>query len=279
MQFRKRTLSAVVAAVVSASLAAGPALMEPASAASTRATVTDECASAQAAHAVAVSTKTTAHRALVKARKALRKAKHTHRAAKIRKAKRNLKHAKTRYAARTRDEHVQAARVGYACSSPTSSSRAAGTGMKLDILAIATGSGSKVLDGAGLAALLEDLLPGSSSALDAGQLSALLSGFNTGTPSLDDATVLLGSVFTPDQLTALLGGSPDPTLVLTLLQNIIEQLSGLSGVPVPPGALDPTALQGVVTTVTTLLGGLATSTTGGSGGGGTLICLPLVGCL
>ena len=283
MQFRKRTLSAVVAAVVSASLAAGPALMESASAASARAAVTDECANAQAAHAVAVSTKASAHRAVVKARKALRKAKHTHRAAKIRKAKRHLKQARARYAARSHDEQVQAARVGYACSSPTSSSRAAGTGMKLDILAIATGAGSKVLDGAGLAALLDDLLPGSSTALDTGQLSALLSGFNTGTPSLDDATVLLGSVFTPDQLTALLGGSPDPALVLTLLQNIIEQLSGLSGVPVPAGALDTSALQGVATTVTTLLGGLVTTTTtttttGGSGGG-TLICLPLVGCI
>jgi len=279
MQFRKRTLSAVVAAVVSASLAAGPALMEPASAASSRAVVTDECANAQAAHAVAVSTKASAHRAVVKARKALRKAKHSHRAARIRKAKRHLKQANARYAARTRNEQVQAARVGYACAAPTSSSRAAGTGMKLDILAIATGAGGKVLDGTGLASLLESLLPGSSTALNAGQLSALLSGFNTGTPSLDDARVLLGSAFTPDQLTALLGGSPDPTLVLALVQNIIEQLSGLSGVTVPAGALDPSALQGVVTTVTGLLGGLAATTTGGSGGGGTLICLPLVGCL
>src|SRR4051812_38742758 len=208
--------------------------MEPASAASSRAVVTDECANAQAAHAVAVSTKASAHRAVVKARKALRKAKHSHRAARIRKAKRHLKQANARYAARTRNEQVQAARVGYACSAPTSSARAAGTGMKLDLLAVATGSAGKVLDAAGLASLLDELLPGSSAALDPGQLAALLSGFNAGTPSLDDATVLLGSVFTPAQLAALLSGSPDPALVLTLVQDIVGQLSGLSGVPVPP---------------------------------------------
>lgn len=293
MHFRKRTLSAVLTLAVTASLAVVPALMESTAATAAprpaaRAGVTAECANAQTAWALARSTRAAAHRKLVRARKALRAANRTHQTTAIRKAKRQLRHAKVRYAARLHNERVQAARVGYACSAPNSSARAAGTGMKLDLLAIATGAAGKAMDLGTLTTLLNGLVPGVpdlASKLDAGQLNALLSGFNAGTPSLDSLTVLLGSVFTPDQLTALLaGGSVDPALVQMLLGNIINELSGLSGVPVPAGALDPTALQSVVTTVTGLLGGLlpaTTTTTGGTTGGtGTgVVCVvvPLVG--
>ena len=280
MQLTRRTASAVLTMAVTASLAVGPALVQPAAADATRAergSITSECANAQTAWALAKSAQASAHRTVVKDRKALRKARHTHRAATIRKAKRHLKRAKRVYAVRTHDERVQAARVGYACSAPTSSAHAAGTGMKLNLLAGATGAAGKVIDATQLAALLEQLLPGVTGQLDAGQLSALLDGFNAGALSPDAANVLLGSVFTPDQLLGLLGGSPDPTVVLALLGNIIDELSGLSGVPVP-STLDTTALQGILGTVTTLLGGLTGGATGGGTGGGPLcgllgICL------
>lgn len=280
MQLTRRTASAVLTIAVTASLAAGPALVQPASAEGSyaaRAAVTSDCANAQTAWALAKAAQASAHRAVVKARKALRKARHAHSATKIRKAKRHLKRAKHVYVARTHDERVQAARVGYVCSAPTSSAHATGTGMKLNLLAGATGAAGKVIDPTQLTALLEQLLPGVTSQLDAGQLTALLNGFNAGALSPDAATVLLGSVFSPDQLLALLGGSPDPTVVLALLENIIDELSGLSGVPVP-STLDTTALQGILGTVTGLLGGLLGGTAGGTGGGGT-VCLPLIGCL
>lgn len=294
MQMKRRALTAVVTAVLGGALVAGPVVVEPATATpvpAARASVSEECAAAQSALAVAKWRQAAAHRKLVKARKALRKAKHTHRRPAIRKAKRHVKGAKARYAARTHNTRVQAARVGYACSAPNSSARAAGTGMKLDILAVATGEPNKVLDAGQLTTLLNQLLPGAGDqiALDPAKVSALLAGFNTGTPSLDDATVLLGSVFNHDQLTALLSGpSVDSTLVQTLTQNIIQALSGLSGVPVP--SMDASSLQAVVDAVTATLGGLVTAvtgtTTGGATGGttggtgsGTLTCLPLVGCL
>ena len=272
MFFRQRIVSTLAILAVTAALALVPGLASAGTAAPARAGVTEECAQAQTSLALAKSAQASAHHRVVKARKALRKAKHTHRAAAIRKAKRHLKHARVRYAARAHDTQVQTARVGYACSSPNSSARATGTGMKLSILSAATGAAGKTIDITQLTALLEDLLPGVTSQLDAGQLAALLSGFNAGTPSTDAATILLGSVFSPDQLLALLGGSPDPTLVLTLVQNLIGELSGLSGAPVP-GGLDTTALQGIVATVTGLLGGLPAGGTGtGTGGGLGPIC-------
>jgi hypothetical protein len=276
MQFTKRTYSAVVSVVVAAAVAVAPALLESASAAPARASVTQECADAQTAHALAQSGKARAHRKLVRARKALRSAKHSHRPAKIRKAKRHLKAAKNRYVVRKHNERVQAARVGYACSAPNSSARAAGTGMKLDILAIATGQGGKLLDPTQLSSLLESLLPGVTSGLSQSQLDALLSGFNSGTPSLDDATVLLGSAFSPDQLTSLLGGSPDPSLVLALATNIVNELSGLTGGAVPvPGSFSTTTGQDIIDTVTAVLSPITTTVTTTTSGGTTdpLLCV------
>lgn len=279
MQFTKRTYSAMVGMVVAASVAVAPALMDSASAAPARASITQECADAQTAHALAQSGKSRSHRKLVMARKALRSAKHSHRPAKIRKAKRHLKAAKSRYVARSHNERVQAARVGYACSAPNSSARAAGTGMKLDLLAIATGQGGKLLDPTQLTSLLEGLLAGVTApgGLSQSQLDALLSGFNSGTPSLDDLTVLLGSVFTPDQLQSLLGGSPDPSLVLALATNIVNELSGLTSGAVPvPGSFSTTTPQDIINTVTGVLGPITTTVTTTTGttttSGGTLLC-------
>jgi hypothetical protein len=285
MQLTNRRLSAVLTLAVSASLTVGLAILEPATAAAPSvaagASVTQECANAQTALALARSDQARAHRKLVKARKALRKARHTHRAATIKKAKRHLKQAKRRYVLRTHNTRVQSARVGYACSAPNSSARAAGTGMKLNLLAVATGAAGKVIDIGDLTTLLNDLLPPDvASHLSAGQLNALLSGFNAGTPSLDSLTVLLGSVFTTEELTQLLGGSPDPALVERLVQNIIGAISGLSGVSAP--ALDQTQLDALIGDVSLLLGGLVTATTTGGSTGGTgttTICVqvPLVG--
>jgi hypothetical protein len=146
--------------------------------------------------------------------------------------------------------------------------------MKLDILAIATGQGGKLLDSAGLASLVDDVLPTVSGSLSGSQLSALLSGFNSGTPSLDDATILLGSAFTPAQIQALLAGTADPTVVQALVANIVSALSGLTGGAVPvPGGLDATALQTIVNNVTALLGPITTTTTSSGTTTDPLLCL------
>jgi hypothetical protein len=278
MQLTTRTASAVLSMAVAASVAAGPALMQPASADSTMArstSVTSECADAQTAWALAKSTQARSHRVLVKARKALRKARHTHHASAIRKAKRHVKRAKHRYVVRTHNERVQAARVGYACSAPASSARAAGTGMELGLLSIATGSVGKVVDLSTLTSLLDTVLPGVTDHLDAGQMSALLSGFNAGTPSLDELEVLLGSSFSPEDLQALLAGTAASGVVEALAQHIIEQLSGLTGGAVPP--TDPSQLPALVATLTGVLGGLTGGGTDGTGGGGT-VCVLII-CL
>jgi hypothetical protein len=273
-----RTASSVAILAMGATLALAPAALSPAgavpaTAGAERTTVTAECAAAQAALSSARAGKARAHHKVVKARKALRKAKHTHRPALVHKAKRLLKKRRHRYAVRSHNVHVQAARVGYACSAPNSAARASGTGIELDLLAIATGAAGKVLDATQLTALLDELLPGASGQLDPAQLNALLSGFNAGAPSLDDVTILLGSVFTPEELQALLAGTADPTVVLALTDHIIGELSGLSGVD--PGTLDATALQTIVDSVTSLFGGLAD---GGTDGGGVVCTLLPILC-
>jgi len=288
MHVMKRAASAVVSLAVTASLAVVPALLQPAAAApgaGARASVTAECDAALDALVAAKIAKARAKRALVKARKALRAAKRSHSAPRIRKAKRHLKHARHRYVVRSHAVSVQSARVGYACSAPNSSARATGTGLDLSLLAVVTHTVT-TLDLTQLKALLDTLLPGVSTQLSDAQLQALLAGFNAGTPSLDDLTILLGSVFTPDELQSLLDGTASPALVQALTDHIIGELSGLSGVQVP-GGLDASALQTIVNSVTALLGGLGGGVggVGGTGGGSTggtgggLLCgLLHVGC-
>ena len=245
MQRRNRIVSALAVIAVTASLAVVPGLAQSANASRAvpaRTSVTAECAAAHAALASARANKRAAHRNLVKARKALRKAKQTHQPAKVRKAKRVLKMARHRYAVRTYKVRVRYARVGYACSSQNSAARAAGTGIELDLLATASGVVTQVIDLTQLNALLDRLLPGVADQLEAGKVSALLAGFNSGVPTLDDATILLGSVFSTEELQVLLDGTADPALVLELAEHVIGQLSGLGGGFPIPGAFDPTDL-------------------------------------
>lgn len=247
MKLTHRALSTLAILAVTASLAVVPGLAQTATATDAplvpaRTSVTAECAAAQAALSAARTSKAKAHRAVVKARKALRKATKTHRPVKVRKAKRVLKKARHRYQVRTHRVRVQTARVGYACSSPRSAARATGTGMKLDLLASASGLVTQVIDLTQLNALLDRLLPGVGDQLDAGQLTALLTGFNSGALSLDEATALLGGFFSPEEIEALLGGTASPELVLELAEHIIGQLSGLAGGFPVPGSFDPTGL-------------------------------------
>jgi hypothetical protein len=247
MQLKNRTVSAVVSLAVGATLAVAPALLAPASAtpapsADARMTVTAECAAARTGLANAQSQKAAAHRAVVKAKKKLRKAKHSHRPARIKKAKRVLKKARHRYAVRSRAVNTQNKRVAYACAAPTSATRANATGQKIDLLVLATGTLTSLLDTTQLTALLDRLLPGVSGVLSPAQLTSLTSGFNTGPLTLDDATALLDGSFTPAQLTSILDGTASPALVLDLADHIISQLSGMAGGFPIPGSFDPTDL-------------------------------------
>lgn len=265
MHFRKRTLSAVLTLAVTASLAVVPALMESTAAtavpsAPARASVTAECAAAQADLATAKSQKAKATKALVAARKALRAAKHSHRPARIKKAKRVVAKARYRFQVRSTNVNIQNKRMAYACSSPTSATRAEQTGGQTDLLVMATGILPDVLDLTQLKALLDRIVPGVSGALTPGQLSSLLTGFNAGPLTPAEATALLGGTFTPTELQALLSGAASPALVLELIQHIAGQLSGLTAGAVPvPGSVDPTS---VLQTISGLFGALSSNQLG-----------------
>jgi hypothetical protein len=266
MSLRQRIVSTSAILAVTAGLAVAPGLVQSASARSAapaRSVVTAECAAAQSALTSAQASQAQAHAAVVKARKALRKAKRTHNAAKIRRAKRVLRKARARYAARTNDVNVQTVRVGYACSSTTSAAHASGTGSKLDLLATAGGIVPGGLDLTQLNALLERLLPGVAGQLTPGDLTALLDGFNAGPLSATDASALLGSAFSPDQILALVGGAPvDPALLLALAQNIVGDLGWQTGLPALPGSFDATDLTGLVQTLAGMFGQLDASQLG-----------------
>ncbi|HEX2894659.1 MAG TPA: hypothetical protein VHO29_11730 [Marmoricola sp.] len=252
MELKKRALSVVVTMAVTASLAVAPALLESTAATATpnapaRASVTAECAAAHADLVTAKHQKLKAKKRLAQARKALRKAKHSHRPARIKKAKRVVAKARYRFQVRSNHVNVQRKHVAYACSAPTSATRAEATGGQTDMLVIATGASPLPLDLSQLTTLLDRIVPGVSAALTPGQLSALLSGFNIGALSLDDATALLGGTFTPTELQSLLSGAASPALVLELVQHIAGQLSGLTGGTVPvPASIDPTSLLQVI---------------------------------
>ena len=257
MHLKTRAVSALATLAMTASLVAVPALLQtsaavPAPSDSSRAGVTAECAAAQAGLANAKAKKVKAKKSLRKARKSLRKAKKTHRPVKIRKAKKVRARAKHRFVNRSRAVRTQNKRVAYACSAPTSSTRASATGQKLDLLVLATGTVGETVDLVQLNALLDRLLPGVGSQLTPGQLSALLTGFNAGPLSLDDATALLDGTFSPTELQSLLAGTASPELVLALADHVIGQLSLASGLPVP-GSFDPTDL---LETIAGVFGGL-----------------------
>lgn len=248
MQLRKRTVSGLAVIAMTVSLGAVPGSLQsasatPVSAEGARSSVTAECANAHAVLASARTRQVKAKKSVVKAKKSLRSAKKAHRPVKVKKARKVLKKARVRYAARTNDVRNGNARVAYACAAPTSTTRANGTGMKIGLLGLATGTVTQVIDLVQLTALLDRLLPGVAGLLNPAQASALLGGFNAGDLTLDDASLLLGSTFSPEQLQSLLAGTAGPELVLALAQDIVGQLSGLTGGIVPvPGSFDPTAL-------------------------------------
>jgi hypothetical protein len=245
---------------MAASLTVAPGALSPASATpAARAGVTAQCVAAQNALAAAKASKTAAHRKVVKARTAVRKAKHAHRPVKVRKAKRTLKRWQHRYDVRSQNVRAQKARVGSACAAPNSAAKATGTGTKLDLLTVATGAVPGALDIGQLTVLLDRLLPGVVETLDAGQLTALLGGFNSGALDLSSVTTLLGGSFSQTDLTALLAGSASPTVVLALVEDIVGDLAGLGGLPVP-GTIDPT---GVLTTIAGMFGMLDAGQLGG----------------
>src|SRR3954447_21143796 len=158
MQLRLRLASSVAILATGISLALTPGVLSTANAAPAapgRTTVTAQCAAAQTALASARASRAKAHHKVVKARKALRRAKHAHRPVMVHKAKRSLKKWRHRLAVRRHNVHVQAARVGYACSAPTSAARGGGTGIELNLLAVATGAAGKLLDPTQLIALLD----------------------------------------------------------------------------------------------------------------------------
>jgi hypothetical protein len=261
MQRRLRLAASTAILAVAASLTVAPGALSPASATpvAARASATAQCTAAKNALAAAKASQAAAHRKVVKARKAVRKAKHAHRPAKVRKAKRVLKRWQHRYAVRSQDVRVRTARVGSACAAPNSAAKATGTGTKLDLLTVAAGAVPGTLDVGQLTILLDRLLPGVTDALDAGQLTALLGGFNTGALDLSSLTTLLGGSFSQTDLQALLAGSASPTVVLALVEDIVGDLAGLGGLPVP-GSIDPT---GVLTTIAGMFGTLDAGQLGG----------------
>jgi hypothetical protein len=240
-----RTGLAVAVAATALSLA--PLISESASAAPAGVTVasTDsaECTAARTALAQARSQQRAARLALVKARKALRKAKASHKSAKIHRAARVVKRATKRYRARIGVTHARGARMSYACAAPTSAAKANATGKKLALLALADGLPLDLIGLDQLTALLDRFLPGLSGDLTSGQLTALLDGFNAiAGAGADPADVLalLGGAFDTDEITSILGSAAGPELLGLLAENILGGLGGLGGGLPLPGDFDPT---------------------------------------
>lgn len=241
-------MSGLAIIAMTASLGAVPGVLQsatasPAGADGARSSVTAECAHAHSVLASARARQVAAKKSVAKAKKSLRSAKKAHRPVKVKKARKILKKARVRYSVRTGVVRNANARVAYACAAPTSTTRAHGTGMRIGLLGLATGTVTQVIDLVQLNALLDRLLPGVAGLLGPAQQTALLSGFNTEGLALEDADLLLGSAFSPEQLQSLLAGTAGPDLVLALAQDVLAQLSGLTGGSVPvPGSFDPTAL-------------------------------------
>ena len=264
MQFNPRSVTtraqaALCVLAVTVGLTVAPSLLVSADASSNpgsnRSTATSaECTAAKNALAQAKRQQQTAKTNVVKAKKAVKKAKKTHRPAKVRKAKKVLTRANSRYAASTRTVKTRQSRIGQACAAPTAAARANGTGQKLSLLGLASGLDVGAINAGQLTTLLNQLLPGVTSNLDAGKLTALLGGFNSGT-DLDptDALALLSGVFSPQQILSLLEGTASPQLLTDLAGHIVGQLSGLAGSFPIPGGFDPT---GLFQTLAGMFGGL-----------------------
>lgn len=235
-------------AVVATAMSFAPVITTSASAAPAGATAPSaavECSSARTALTQAQKQQRVAKAGVTKARKALKKARKAHNAAKVRKAKKALTRAVNRYNAAGKTVSAKQSRVTNACAAPTSTQRATSTGKALNILAVADGLSVGPIDLGQLTALLDRLLPGVSGALTTDQLGAMLMGFNAfGDGSAinpADALSLLGGAFSPAQVTQLLSGLANPALIQGLAEHILGQVGGLGGLTAP-GGFDPTAL-------------------------------------
>lgn len=248
MPFSSRSVPARAQAVVSAiavviGLTVAPALISPAGAAADRTAATTVCAKAQAGVKAAKKKQAAAQQAVVTAKKALKKAQKAHQPKRVKKAKAALAAAKKRHATTTRAVKTRQSQARSACAAPVPSPAAENTGKKLSLLGLGNGLDLGALDAVGLAALLDQLLPGVTDHLDAAQLSALLAGFNAGSSlDPDDALALLTGVLDPGAITDLLGGDASPEALTGLIEDIIGQLADLGGgLPVPTD-FDPTGL-------------------------------------
>lgn len=242
---RARAVASTLALAVS--LATVPALLSPAGAVSSPAaasTASARCNAATTALQHAKHQQAAARLAVVKARKALKKANRHHHAARIAKAKRALATANSRYRTATNSVKYRQSQARYDCASPTSTTHATGTGEKLGVLALAKGFSAGPINLGQLTTILDQLLPGVTDHLDPSQLTALLSGFNAGAGGLDptEALALLSGGFSPTQITGLLGGTAGSDVLTGLVGDIIGQLGGLGGGLPIPGGFDPTTL-------------------------------------
>ncbi|HJQ05705.1 MAG TPA: hypothetical protein VJ872_09690 [Nocardioides sp.] len=223
-------------------LALGVGMLAVAPAGPARAADSAACTHAKDEAAHALRRERVTHHRLAMAKKALKKAKHSHvhRKAKVKKA-RALVHKRTRqhHSAVVALRNARAAQAS-ACANnggggSTTPDPAAGLGSLLALLTASLNGGSvPALDASQLTTLLDTLYPGASSALNPAQLTEILSSFG-GASALD-----------PSQLTNLLAGLPgadqlDPTVLVGLLSG---------------GSLDPTQLTNVLTTLTGALGDL-----------------------
>lgn len=219
---------------------------------------------------------TKAKKVLAKKKRALKRAKRHHASkATIKKARKAVKKAKRSLRKkRARVERLRASKERN-CATQTipteppappspSSLSADQLGQLLALLSGAANGGSSLpLDQAQITALLDGIIPGGAGALDPAVLTDLLSGFTGFGPSALDAhalTAMLGAFgdFSPEQLTSLLGASPDPAVFAALLQVFMDQFGDLAGGGFEmPGTLNPTQLTDLFTGVLDdLLGGL-----------------------
>lgn len=260
-----RAQAAACVLAITAGLTVVPALVSTAGAA-TAPVVADPaaCQAAKTSYAKSVKQRDNAKKALAKATAAVEKAKKSHakpkaRKAAVAKARKTRDKAATKYAATKRAVTAAKKKRDDDCAEILPVAQATAAGKKLGLLAIAKGLPVDSLDVSQLTALLDQLVPGLTDQLTAGELAALLGGVNAGS-DLDpaEALALLTGLFSVDDVTAILGGTASPQQLLALGTSVVGQLSALGGLPVP-GSPD---LAGLWTTFAGLFGTLGSDQLG-----------------
>ncbi|MFS3129830.1 hypothetical protein ACLM5J_15620 [Nocardioides sp. Bht2] len=261
----KRVLVGIVMMALTFGVAAVP-LLSTAGAANAEPADPAACASANSAVAKQKKAVKTANTAVTKAKKQLKKAKKAKlnkakKAKKVKKAKRVLaakkKALKTKKASLAKAVKTKNAK----CADRPVDKKAAGFGELLALLSKATGSQVGGVSGTGLDAnQLQGLvaLLGQGSALPAlspATLTDILGGFNSS--SLDPAVIseLLGGALSPNQVIALLSGSADPAVLVSLFTEMFSQFSSLAGSSFPMPT-DPAAFFELFSTGLDALTGL-----------------------